>query len=214
MIDVLLAVDPTNTFCPGGELPVPEGDAIMPVLNNLAQSRQFAACVLITEAHPSNHCSFAINSADGRTGWPIHSLVNTPQCEPHPDLDATRFQYRVIKGLRPNTECYGAFADSAGTPTPLMGVLGKIARQAGVPLREIRLAVTGLATDYCVATTAQQALERGFITQIVLDACRGISPATELKALRDLVARGALITTSARVLGRERQMARGIELAA
>jgi nicotinamidase-related amidase len=63
--DVLLAVDIQNDFCPGGNLAVPRGDEVVPIVNRLA--RQFAHVVLTQDWHPRGHLSFAPAVSDHRS---------------------------------------------------------------------------------------------------------------------------------------------------
>jgi nicotinamidase/pyrazinamidase len=190
--DVLIVTDPQVDFCPGGALAVPEGDAIMPVINRLA--RRFAHVVITQDWHPPGHMSFAsahpgkrpfetIAVAYGlQTLWPDHCIQNTPGAEFHPALDIPHAELVIRKGYHPRIDSYSAFRENdRKTPTGLAGYL----RERGFE----RATLCGLATDFCVFFSAIDAREAGFETALVLDASRGIdldgSLARALAAMRD-----------------------------
>jgi nicotinamidase/pyrazinamidase len=190
--DVLIVTDPQVDFCPGGALAVPEGDAIMPVINRLA--RRFAHVVVTQDWHPPGHMSFAsahpgkrpfetIAVAYGlQTLWPDHCIQNTPGAEFHPALDIPHAELVIRKGYHPGIDSYSAFRENdRKTPTGLAGYL----RERGFE----RATLCGLATDFCVFFSAIDAREAGFETALVLDASRGIdldgSLARALAAMRD-----------------------------
>ncbi|MBV9018731.1 MAG: bifunctional nicotinamidase/pyrazinamidase [Alphaproteobacteria bacterium] len=175
--DVLIVTDPQRDFCPGGALAVPEGDRIMPVINRLARS--FAHVVITQDWHPPGHMSFAsahagkqpfetIDVAYGpQTLWPDHCVQNTPGAAFHPALDIPHAELVIRKGYHPGIDSYSAFRENdRKTPTGLAGYL----RERGFT----RVALCGLATDFCVFFSAIDAREAGFDTALVLDASRGI----------------------------------------
>ena len=175
--DVLVVTDPQRDFCPGGALAVPEGDRIIPVINRLA--RRFAHVVITQEWHPPGHMSFAsahagkqpfetIDVAYGpQTLWPDHCVQNTRGAAFHPALDIPHAELVIRKGYHPGIDSYSAFRENdRKTPTGLAGYL----RERGFT----RVALCGLATDFCVFFSAIDAREAGFDTALVLDASRGI----------------------------------------
>ncbi|MBV8492566.1 MAG: bifunctional nicotinamidase/pyrazinamidase [Alphaproteobacteria bacterium] len=175
--DVLIVTDPQRDFCPGGALAVPEGDRIIPVINRLA--RRFAHVVITQDWHPPGHMSFAsahagkqpfetIDVAYGpQTLWPDHCVQNTPGAAFHPALDIPHAELVIRKGYHPGIDSYSAFRENdRKTPTGLAGYL----RERGFT----RVALCGLATDFCVFFSAIDAREAGFDTALVLDASRGI----------------------------------------
>jgi len=176
--DVLIVTDPQVDFCPGGALAVPEGDAIMPVVNRLA--RRFAHVVITQDWHPAGHMSFASAHPGNRpfdtieveygpqTLWPDHCVQNTPGAAFHPMLDIPHAELVIRKGYHPAIDSYSAFRENdRTTPTGLAGYL----RERGFT----RATLCGLATDFCVFFSAMDAREAGFETVLVLDASRGIN---------------------------------------
>jgi nicotinamidase/pyrazinamidase len=175
--DVLIVTDPQVDFCPGGALAVPEGDAIMPVVNRLA--RRFAHVVITQDWHPPGHMSFASAHPGNRpfdtieveygpqTLWPDHCVQNTPGAAFHPMLDIPHAELVIRKGYHPAIDSYSAFRENdRRTPTGLAGYL----RERGFK----HVTLCGLATDFCVFFSAIDAREAGFDTALVLDASRGI----------------------------------------
>ncbi|MDQ0472489.1 bifunctional nicotinamidase/pyrazinamidase [Labrys wisconsinensis] len=175
--DVLLVIDVQNDFCPGGALAVPDGDAVVPAINRLAE--RFAHVVLTQDWHPAGHSSFA-SSHPGRapfsslampygaqTLWPDHCVQGTDGAAFRPDLAVTRAELIVRKGFRPAIDSYSAFFENdRTTPTGLAGYL----RERGLT----RVVCVGLATDFCVRFSAEDARRLGFEVVLVEDACRGI----------------------------------------
>jgi nicotinamidase/pyrazinamidase len=190
--DVLIVTDPQVDFCPGGALAVPEGDAIMPVINHLA--RRFAHVVVTQDWHPPGHTSFA-SAHPGKhpfetievdygpqTLWPDHCVQGTEGAAFHPALDLPNAELVIRKGYHPAIDSYSAFRENdRKTPTGLTGYL----RERGLT----RVTLCGLATDFCVFFSAIDAREAGFETAVVLEASRAIdvdsSLARALVAMRD-----------------------------
>jgi len=190
--DVLIVTDPQVDFCPGGALAVPEGDAIMPVINHLA--RRFAHVVVTQDWHPPGHMSFA-SAHPGKhpfetievdygpqTLWPDHCVQGTAGAAFHPALDLPNVELVIRKGYHPAIDSYSAFRENdRKTPTGLTGYL----RERGLT----RVTLCGLATDFCVFFSAIDAREAGFETAVVLEASRAIdvdsSLARALVAMRD-----------------------------
>ena len=175
--EILIIVDVQNDFCPGGALAVPEGDAIIPVLNRLAA--EFAHVVLTQDWHPRGHASFA-SAHPGRrafetiaapygpqTLWPDHCVQGSQGAEFHSALTVPHAELILRKGFRPVIDSYSAFFENdRKTPTGLAAYL----RERGFE----RLTVCGLATDYCVLFSALDARAAGFAVDLALEACRGI----------------------------------------
>ncbi|MDJ1158920.1 bifunctional nicotinamidase/pyrazinamidase [Chelatococcus sp. SYSU_G07232] len=192
--DALLVVDVQNGFVPGGNLPVPEGDAVVPVINALA--KRFAHVILTQDWHPPGHSSFA-SSHPGRKPfevlhlsygdqvlWPDHCVQGTRDAALHPDLDVPHAELVLRKGYQREVDSYSAFyAADRRTPTGLSGYL----RERGLA----RLFLAGLATDFCVAWSALDARRENFETFVVEDACRAIDVDGSLaKAWADMEAAG------------------------
>jgi nicotinamidase/pyrazinamidase len=175
--DVLLVVDVQNDFCPGGALAVPDGGAVVAPINALA--RRFAHVVLTQDWHPADHASFA-SQHPGRqpfdtvtldygaqTVWPDHCVQGTPGAAFHADLALPQAELILRKGFRRAIDSYSAFQENdRRTPTGLAAYLGERGLR--------RLYLAGLATDYCVAYSALDAVAAGFAVVVIEDACRAI----------------------------------------
>jgi nicotinamidase/pyrazinamidase len=197
--DVLLVIDVQNDFCPGGALAVPGGDEVVPVINRLIE--RFDHVVMTQDWHPEGHASFASNHPDKeafatveahygpQTLWPDHCVQGPRGAEFHPDLDWTKAQLVVRKGFRAAIDSYSAFFENdRTTPTGLAGYL----RERGLK----RIFVAGLALDFCVRYSAEDAKREGFDVVVIEDACRGIDVGGSVAAT--LAAFAALgITTTA-----------------
>lgn len=183
--DLLLVIDVQNDFCAGGALAVPDGDAVVPVVNRLTE--RFAHIALTQDWHPKGHSSFA-TTHPGRTPfevitmpygqqtlWPDHCIQGTPGAGFHPQLDTQRAELVIRKGFRSAIDSYSAFYENdRSTPTGLAGYL----RERGLK----RVFLVGLATDFCVYYSALDARRLGFDVVLVDGACRGIDLAGSLDA--------------------------------
>jgi len=189
--DLLLIIDVQNDFCPGGALAVADGDAVVPIINRLAE--RFDHVVLTQDWHPSRHSSFAtahpgsapfetITMPYGQqTLWPAHCVQGTPGAAFHPQLATERAELVIRKGFRPDIDSYSAFYENdRHTPTGLAGYL----RERG--LRRVFLA--GLATDFCVHYSAVDARRLGFDTVVIEAGCKAIDLAGSLDAARAAMA--------------------------
>ena len=183
--DVLLIIDVQNDFCPGGALAVADGDAVVPVINRLAE--RFDHIVLTQDWHPSGHSSFATSHPGSapfetismrygqQTLWPDHCVQGTPGAALHRQLATERAELVIRKGFRPEIDSYSAFYENdRRTPTGLAGYL----RERGLQ----RIFLAGLATDYCVYYSALDACRLGFTTVVVEAGCRAIDLAGSLDA--------------------------------
>ena len=181
--DLLLVIDVQNDFCPGGALAVADGDAVVPVINRLAQ--RFDHVVLTQDWHPPGHSSFATSHAGSapfetiampygqQTLWPDHCVQGTPGAAFHPQLMTEKAELVIRKGFRAAIDSYSAFFENdRTTPTGLSGYL----RERGLK----RIFMVGLATDYCVNYSALDARRLGFDTVVVGSACRAIDLAGSL----------------------------------
>jgi nicotinamidase/pyrazinamidase len=185
--DVLLVVDVQNDFCPGGKLAVPHGDEVVPLVNLLGARFQHA--VLTQDWHPSGHRSFA-SANPGRQPfetvafaygpqvlWPDHCVQGTPGAQFHAGLRVPHAELVLRKGYRRDIDSYSAFYENDRmTPTGLAGYL----RERGLS----RVFVAGLALDFCVRYSAEDAHRCGFEVVVVEDACRGIDMAGSMDAAR------------------------------
>lgn len=185
--DVLVVIDVQNDFCPGGALAVPDGDAVVPLINRLAG--RFAHVLMTQDWHPAGHASFAsshpgrapfetIELAYGRqTLWPDHCVQQSPGAAFHPDLDLPQAELIIRKGYDPAIDSYSAFFENdRKTATGLTGYL----RSRGLE----RLFLAGLATDFCVGFSAVDAAREGFEVMVIEDACRAIDLEGSLAAAK------------------------------
>ena len=174
----LLLIDIQNDFLPGGALAVPEGDLIVPLVNNLLP--QYDLVVATQDWHPADHASFAANhpgrsvyesiDLDGlpQTLWPVHCVQNKGGALFAPGLN-TRLVRRVFpKGMNPQIDSYSGLHDNGHRASTGMGEWLK--SQAVTELH-----VAGVATDYCVKFTVLDALAEGFKVRVITQACRGVN---------------------------------------
>lgn len=175
--DCLLIIDVQNDFCHGGALAVPDGDAVVATINLLAQ--QFDNIVATQDWHPARHSSFA-SVHQGRspleqiempygpqTLWPDHCIQGSNGAQFHPQLATNAIQNVIRKGFRLPIDSYSAFYENDhSTTTGLSGYL----KERGIN----RVFCVGLALDFCVRFSAEDARKEGFETVVVEQACRGI----------------------------------------
>lgn len=180
----LIIVDVLNDFCPGGALPVPEGDQVVPVINKWVEElfendpkRIFA----LREKHPPVTSHF--KEYGGL--WPAHGVDGTPGAEFHPDLKLPEGLTIISKGMGTEEDAYSGFDGVTEKFVPLEDELHQRGFQT--------LYICGLATDYCVKETVLDALKKGFKVKLIVDACRAvnISPDDGEKAIKEMVEAGA-----------------------
>jgi nicotinamidase/pyrazinamidase len=187
--DVLLVVDIQNDFCPGGGLSVPRGDEVVPLVNSLAA--RFSHVVLTQDWHPRGHLSFAsshpskkpyqtIEVAYGtQILWPDHCVQGTVGAAFREDLAIAHAELVLRKGYHREIDSYSAFYENdRRTPTGLAGYL----RERGFT----RVFLAGLAFDFCVRYSTEDAHREGFMAIVIEDACRGIDVDGSLAATREL----------------------------
>lgn len=175
----LLIIDFQNDFTAGGALPVPDGDAIAPRVQELVESGDFDLVVATRDWHPPDHQSFAQQGGP----WPPHCVQGSHGAELHDSLEGTKVDVIVDAGYEPQLEGYSGFEETE---------LGDVLRKHGIE----ELTVVGLATDYCVRHTAGDALREGFRVTVDRAGVRGIdvAPGDSERALEELRAAGATIT--------------------
>ena len=185
MTVALLVIDVQNDFCPGGSLAVAGGDEIIDPINALLDTAAIA--VLSQDWHPLDHASFAENHAGlapfsqiempygSQMLWPNHCVQGTSGAQFHTRLNADRADAIIRKGMNPAIDSYSTFFENDRiTPTGLLGYLRERKVQS--------LLLVGLATDFCVAYSALDAVANGFEVKIQMDACRAIDNAGSLDA--------------------------------
>jgi nicotinamidase/pyrazinamidase len=173
----LLIIDIQNDFCPGGALAVADGDAVVPLVNQLAA--RFATVVITQDWHPADHISFA-RQHPGRapfetitlpygpqTLWPAHCVMGSAGADLSAGLAVPQANLIIRKGSNRQIDSYSAFLEADRTTrTGLDGYLSS----RGVS----EVFLCGLATDYCVAWSAEDARAFGFGATVIEDACRAI----------------------------------------
>jgi nicotinamidase/pyrazinamidase len=188
----LLVVDVQNDFCPGGALPVPFGDRVVPVMNTYISLCQEAGMPVLASRdwHPPKTRHFQPYGG----AWPVHCVQGTWGAQFHPDLRLPPTAITISKGMDPEQEGYTAFDGVDPEGRPLLSLL----RSLGVK----RLLVGGLATDYCVRHSALDALRHGLSVWLLADASRGVDlrPGDADKALAEVRAQGGKIATLAEVM--------------
>jgi nicotinamidase/pyrazinamidase len=185
--DALLVVDVQNDFCPDGALAVPRGDDVVGIVNRLAM--KFRNVVLTQDWHPAGHLSFA-SAHPGRTPydtiampygpqvlWPDHCVQGTHGAAFHSGLHIPHAALVIRKGIDRAIDSYSAlYENDRTTPTGLTGYL----RERGIK----RLFLAGLALDFCVRYSAEDAVREGFTVVVIEDACRGIDVQGSVAASR------------------------------
>jgi len=185
--EVLIVIDVQNDFCPGGALAVPRGDEIVPIVNRLAA--RFRHVVLTQDWHPRGHFSFASShigkkpfetiaaSYGPQVLWPDHCVQDTPGAAFHGGLQIPHAGLVLRKGMDRAIDSYSAFYENdRATPTGLVGYLRE--------RRCLRVFLAGLALDFCVRYSAEDARRENFAVGVVEDACRGIDVDGSVAATR------------------------------
>ena len=174
----LLLIDIQNDFLPGGSLAVPQGDEIIPIVNELMP--HYELIVASQDWHPENHGSFAANHSGSHVGdmislsgldqilWPVHCVEGSDGASFSKQLATGRIDHIIRKGGNSFVDSYSAFFDNGHRNATGMTSLLK---SKGVT----ELHIAGLATDYCVKFTALDALDEGFTVCLIEDACRGVN---------------------------------------
>lgn len=207
MTKVLLIVDVQNGFCPGGNLPVPDGDKTVPVINRLIDRGGYGYIVASQDWHPAGHGSFAsahpgkqpfeMGELSGKPQmlWPDHCVQNTPDAAFHPGLKMDKVNFIQKKGQNPAVDSYSAFRDNDHA-----AVTGLAAHLQKLGVTELH--VCGLATEFCVKFSALDAaaMLAGVKVVFVEDASRGLSPEAVKAAKDEMAAAGIRIAQSAELI--------------
>lgn len=194
----LIIVDLQNDFLPKGSLAVPRGDEIIPVVNNL--QKHYDLIIATQDWHPAAHKSFASNHPDkevmetiildGREQvlWPDHCVQGTKGAELVETLESNKIELIVRKGTDVQIDSYSAFFDNGHKKST--GLAGYLIEK-GIS----KLAVCGLAADYCVFYTAMDALELGFEVEIITEGTRAIDPETFAKKIELFKEKGGTVSS-------------------
>jgi len=180
--DAVLVVDVQRDFCPGGALPIPDGDRVVPVLNRWLAAADEARVPVVASRdwHPAGHCSFSEQGGE----WPAHCVQDTRGAAFHADLALPAHAVIVSKATASDRDAYSAF-DGTGLAEDL--------EKAGIK----RLWIGGLALDVCVRATVLDALAAGFMAYLIPDGSRPVSAEAGEAALRELAQAGAVVAEPA-----------------
>ncbi len=204
----LLVVDLQADFLPGGSLAVPGGDAVLPGIARLMESSRFALCVATQDWHPPDHISFASQHPGrrpletmelyGQTQvlWPDHCVQGTPGARLDPGLPWERAAAIIRKGTDPACDSYSTFRNNWNRegrrpPTGLAGLL----RERGIG----QVYLCGLARDYCVKWSAEDAADAGFATFVIWDLTRPVDADSDGMVREALSRRGVVLVESSRL---------------
>jgi len=197
----LIIVDLQNDFLPGGALPVPRGDEVVPLANEL--QRKFDLVLATKDWHPPDHGSFAANHPGKKPGdriildgieqilWPVHCVQNTYGAEFAAAFNTSRIAHVFHKGIERNIDSYSTFFDNAHRRSS--GLAAYLKERS---IKDIYL--LGLALDFCVKYSALDARQLGLNTHVILDGCRGIGlePGDTDRALGEMKQVGAILLQS------------------
>jgi nicotinamidase/pyrazinamidase len=189
MAEALLIIDFQNDFTPpDGALAVKGGDEIGEPIGRLA--RRFDVVAATRDWHPPDHASFETEGGP----WPVHCVRGTPGAELHPALEEVDVDFIVDVGREREDEGYSGFEKSD---------LAEQLRERGVG----RIAVCGLATDYCVRASTIDACEEGFDVTVVEDAIRPVEvePGDGERAIEQMKEAGATVASSEQLLAGARR---------
>lgn len=179
-MEALIIVDVQNDFCPGGALPAPEGDKVVPVINKIMD--RFPLVLASRDWHPEDSVHFE--------NWPEHCIRDTRGAEFHPDLDTGKIDVQLFKGTGNRDDGYSAFEATNKD-------LKELLKEKGVT----KIYVSGLTTEYCVKSTATDSVQNGFETFLVTDAVEGVkqNPGDVEKALREMEKAGVTMINSGQI---------------
>ena len=177
MKTALLIIDIQNDFCPAGALEVAGGNEIISDINQ--EMKKYDCVVLTQDWHPKGHSSFAI-SHEGKNPldvvempygdqvlWPEHCVQGSRGAEFHCELDTDRANAVIRKGSNPLVDSYSAFFENdRTTATGLDGYF----KSLGIE----KINLVGLATDFCVNYSAQDAAKLGYNVSVFEGMCRAI----------------------------------------
>jgi nicotinamidase/pyrazinamidase len=201
--DALLVIDIQNDFMPDGALAITDGDAIVPLINNLA--KKFDHVILTQDWHPHQHISFATThpnklpfetievSYGPQNLWPEHVLQHTEGAAFHPGLHIPHAELILRKGFRRHIDSYSAFLENDHTtPTGLAGYL----RERNLN----RLFLCGLAYDFCVRYSAIDGHALGFETIVIEDATRPVNLPTSVAETNEALAAAGILRIASKTL--------------
>jgi nicotinamidase/pyrazinamidase len=173
----LLVVDVQNDFCPGGALPAPDGQKVVPVINNIID--KFDLVIASKDWHPGNSVHF--------DKWPVHCVRRTFGAEFHPELMKEKIDLVVYKGTSDIDNGYSAFEATNVS-------LSEYLKEKKID----ELYITGLTTEYCVKNSVLDAIRYDFNTYLVTDAIRAVNanPGDHEKAIGEMEKAGVILIQS------------------
>ena len=176
----LLVVDVQNDFCPGGALGVSGGDKIIPVINQYIElfQNQNLPVFFTRDWHPDSTTHFKEKGGD----WPPHCIRNTPGAEFHPDLNIPDNAAILSKGVTPDADGYSAFEGIDENGKSFDNLLKE--KQVDT------LYIAGLATDFCVRFSTQEAMQKGYEINVLTDATEGVDKEASTEALDTFAKKG------------------------
>lgn len=194
MLNALLLIDIQPDFLPGGALAIAEGDAILGPVNRLLERDEYDLYVATQDWHPAGHVSFA-STHDRRpfevielyghpqTLWPDHCVQGTTGAELSPRIDWDRLSAVIRKGSDADADSYSGFRNNwnARGERPTTGLAGYL-RERGVGAVHL----CGLARDYCVKWSAEDAAAAGFDTTVLWDLTRPVDPTSDERVRKEL----------------------------
>lgn len=195
----LVLIDVQNDFMPGGTLAVPDGDKIVPLVNEL--QKKFDLVIATQDWHPQKHSSFASSHQDSEVFevikldgldqvlWPEHCIQNTKGANFHPELKTSRIEAIFRKGTDIKIDSYSGFYDNAHLKST--GLTGYLKEKDATELY-----FAGLAAEYCVYFSMIDALAEGFQATLIEDATRALNNEEFEKAKIDILRKGGKIITS------------------
>lgn len=195
----LIIVDVQNDFIPGGALAVPNGEEIVPLINEL-QSK-FDLVIATQDWHPAGHASFASSHKNAeqfevikwngldQVLWPDHCIQNSKGAEFHPELETSAIEAIFRKGTNPEIDSYSGFYDNAHLKAT--GLSGYLKAKGAEELYFV-----GLAGEYCVYFSVIDSLEEGFKAVLIEDGTRPINAEEFTKAKVDILRKGGKIVKS------------------
>lgn len=180
----LLIVDVQNDFCPGGLLPVPEGDRVVPLLNRYIELFREKKLPII--ASRDWHPAITSHFRDFGGIWPVHCVQESEGARFHRDLALPDDAIVISKGQDPAQDAYSAFQATTESCVSFPELL----KELGIT----RLFVGGLATDYCVKESVLDGLRHGLAVTLLEDAVRGVDLNSEdsAKAIETMITAGAV----------------------
>lgn len=177
--DALIVVDVQNDFLPGGTLAVTQGEAVIAALQRYLDLFVDASAPIFAtrDWHPPNHCSFHAQGGP----WPAHCIAGSRGAEFPSSLHLPSSAIVMSKGTDPASDAYSGFQGTS---------LHADLQTAGIT----RLFVGGLATDYCVLQTVEEALRLGYAVYLLVDAVRAVNvrPEDGRRAVESMVSAGAI----------------------